>query len=139
MGIISISGDHIITSLGDVLEEEIQIDNKLISLPRPLGGTDDNTAINLFGKQRRITISGSHDGTGYPAGGSVDANIALFVADIEAWINTNIQTTATYTNSLGQTYTVLTAVFRWTRTAPGTRILYVLTMVEGSAVAAFSP
>ena len=135
MATISIDG---IASLGTVLSEEIQIDNKLISLPRPLGSTDNNTAINLFGKQRTITISGSQNGQGY-LGGTPEQQINAFIADIEAWVNAEIQTGKTYFDSFGNQFEVLSAVFRWSRTSPGTRILYVLSMVEGGALAAFNP
>jgi len=132
---ISIAG---ITNLGDINEEEIQIDSKLLSVPRPLGSTDNNTVSNLFGKARRITISGSHHGQGYSVG-TVDQNIAAFIADIEDWVNANTQSAKTYTDSVGNTYSVLCNVFRWTRSAPGTQILYVISMIEGSGLAIFNP
>lgn len=126
-----------ITDLGTVYEEEIQIDNKLISIPRPLGSTNNNTAANLFGKVRKITISGSHSGDGY-AGGTAELKIKAFIDDVETWIDANVQTTATFTDSFSHTHTVLCTVFRWARAPPGNRILYVMILVEGSAVAAFN-
>jgi len=130
----SISG---ITDLGTIYEEEVEINNKLIAMPRPLGSTDNNTVANLFGKARKMSISGSHSGGSY-AGATVNLKIKAFIDDIETWVNANVQTSATFTDSFGHTHSTLCAVFRWVRTPPGTRILYVIMMIEGSAIAAFS-
>ena len=126
-----------ISSLGTVFDEENVVDNRIISIPRPLGTTSNNTAINLTGKVRTITITGSQSGQGY-AGASVDAKLKAFIADVELWINPDIQTASTYTDSFGNTYSVLCTNFRWTRISPGTRILYVFVLVEGGALSAFS-
>jgi len=128
----------LLTNLGTVLDEDITIDNKLTTFKRPLGSTDNTTVFNLFGKQRDIILQGFHDGTDY-VGVDTDAKIAAFIAEVENWININVQTSATYTDSFGASYTVLASSFRWTRTAPGNRIIYTLRLIEGSAIAAFSP
>lgn len=122
--------------LGTIFTEENEISNKLITIPRPLGDTSNNTAINLGGKVRIITITGSNIGAGY-SGGDVNTRINAFITAMEAWLNTNLQTKDTYTDGFGNTYSVLCQTFRWTRTAPGNRILYVLIMIEGGALAAF--
>jgi hypothetical protein len=127
-----------ITSLGVVVDEDIQINNRLLSLKRPLGSTENTTVINLGGKQRTITIQGVQTATDY-AGATADQRIANFIADVEDWLNSNVQSGRTYTDSFGNTYNVLGNVFRWVRTSPGNRIVYTLSMIEGGAIAAFSP
>lgn len=124
--------------LGTIFTEENEISNKLITIPRPLGDTSNNTAINLGGKVRIITITGSNIGTSY-SGSNVNDRINAFITAMEAWINTNLQSKDTFTDSFGNTHSVLCQTFRWTRTAPGNRILYVLMMIEGSPLAAFTP
>ncbi len=131
---IGISG---ITDLDVIYEEEVEINNRLISIPRPLSSTDNNTAANLFGKVRKISLSGSHSGGSY-SGGTAELKIKAFIDDMETWVNAEIQTTVTFTDSFSHTWTVMCGIFRWVRMPPGNRILYVITMIEGSAVAAFS-
>ena len=127
-----------ITNLGVIFDEENEINNRIISIPRPAGSTDNNTAINLTGKVRKITLSGSQSGQGY-SGTDVNDKIASFINDMEDWVNSNVQAARTYEDVFGNTYSVLGSIFRWTRTAPGNRILYVLVLIEGEALSAFNP
>lgn len=128
----SISG---ITDLGVIFEETVQVDNRLITVPRPLGNSSNTTTINLFGKTRTITLSGSHSGQGYGGG---QAGIKAFITDIEDWVDSSLQSGVTFTDSFGFTYNVLSSTWQWVKTTPGNRILYVITMQEGGALAAFN-
>jgi len=129
---------YVICELGTVLDEDIKLDNRLTVWKRPAGSSENTTVLNLFGKQRTITIQGFQDGTGY-SGASVEIKIKKFIDDIEDWANANIQTGRVYTDSFGESYQVLATIFRWSRTAPGNRIIYTLTMIQGGALSAFSP
>lgn len=120
-----------ISSLGRVLEEDVTLDNRIISMPTPLRSANNATAANLFGKTRRVNIQGAFNGT--------DAQIKAFTDEMNSWADAGTQTTRTYTSKLGYSYTVMCAVFKYTSVNPGTRILYVISMVQGSALAAFSP
>lgn len=122
-----------ITNLGTIFEEEMIIDNRIISIPRPLGSSSNTTTINLFGKTRTVTISGSQSGQGYAG------DINAFKVEVEAWVDASIQSKQTYTDSFGNTYSVLCSIFRWTKTTPGNRILYVISMIQGGSVTDFSP
>lgn len=127
-----------ITNLGNIFEEEMNIDNRIISIPRPLGNSSNTTTINLFGKVRTITINGSQSGQGY-TGGSISIKINKFIAEVELWVNASLQSKKIYTDSFGNTYTVLSSVFRWTRTSPGNRVLYTFVMIQGGSISTFIP
>lgn len=122
-------GISTITSLGTVLDEDCEINNKIMTVPRPLGDSSNTTALNLFGKTRTIIIRGSFSGT--------PTEIKAFIDNVETWANTDVQTSRVFTDSFGHTYDVLCGSFQWTRTTPGTRVLYVITMIQGSALAIF--
>ena len=127
-----------INSLGIIYDEDIKIDNKLTTMRRPLGSTENTTVINIGGKQRLIILQGIHTGEGY-GGATVEDKINAFITDMEDWVNTNLQTAKTFTDSFGNSYSVLCAIFQRKRTPPGNRILYTLTMIEGGALSAFNP
>lgn len=130
------AGIEDITDLGNIFQEEMNIDNRIFSMPRPLGNSSNTTTINLFGKVRTINISGSQSGQGYSTG-TVLGDINAFITEVEAWVNTSIQSKKTYTDSFGNTYAVLSSVFRWTKTSPGNRILYNITMIQGGTVSTY--
>ena len=123
-----------ITDLVNFIDEDLRIFNKLITASIPLGNTETTRNINLRGKKRVITVTGVQTGINY-AGASTEAKINAFIADIEDWINNGVQTTRIYTDSFGNTASVLCIDFVRTRNIEATgRIIYTLTMVQGGTI-----
>jgi len=128
MGTPTISG---LVALGKVSSERNNIDNNLITKAVPTASTDLTIQANIMGKLRTITIDGEKLGT--------EAEINVFIQSIESWLNSQgylqFQSNKTYTDSFGNTYTVLADSFDWTRTNLNIgSINYTLTMKEGRTI-----
>ena len=125
-----------ITDLGHVVDEDTDLINKIDGFTVPFGNSSATVNANLRGRRRLFTITGIQDGTGY-TGGTVDIKLNAFITNIESWVNPSIgaQTARTYTDTLGNTYTVVCINFKKTRRIDGNgRIIYVLTLVEGGVL-----
>ncbi len=123
-----------ITDLGNIIDEDNRIFNKVITAPIPFGNTSTTRNVNLKGKKRLITLTAVQTGFSY-AGATAEAKIKAFIADVEEWINNGVQTTRTYTDSFANTYAVLCIDFNWTRTTIATgRIAYTMVLIQGGLI-----
>lgn len=123
-----------ITDLGNVIDYDNRIFNKVITAPIPFGNTGTTVNVNLKGKKRVITLTGIQTGVLY-AGADVAAKIKAFVVDVEEWINNGVQSTRTLTDALGNTYEVLCIDFVWSQATIATgRVVYTMTFIEGGLI-----
>ena len=128
---VSISG---ITSLGNVTSVQVTIDNSLIVLPTPSiadGTTAEVSVINLLGKTRRVSISGLFYGS--------EAEITAFVTDVNAWVNSGFQDSATFTSIHSGSFSVLCDSFSYSKNEnTPNHISYNLELIEGSKLGLLS-
>jgi len=121
---LNISG---VSSLGNVFRESNRITNSTISFSVPTTSTAGTRNINLLGKKRIITLLGKFTGT--------NAQIASFIADLESWVNSGIQSTRVLTSSFGATYNVICTAFEWDYTTDSVQqIIYILETVQGGTI-----
>lgn len=117
-------------SFGRVFRESNQINVKYAEINLPFSTTSGRLSGNVAGKTRIIMIQGAQDGTGY-TGADANTRLKAFVADMEGWINAAIQTSKTFTNSFGNSYTVDTIDWSWVRSVGDpNRLIYTLIMKE---------
>ena len=117
--------------LGKIETEDIQIVMKIPSVSLPITNTDENVNITLLGKKRIITITGVQTGEGL-SGATIDARINTFLESVEYWINTRLQEARTYTDSFGNTYSVVCLDFvRKRDELVQGKIDYTMTLMEG--------
>ena len=119
-------------TFGTIFSEQNQIIAKFVDTTVPFSSTTSKINLGVLGNARIIVLQGATDGTGW-TGATVDARIKDFIDTMETWINiSGGQTSKTYTDSFGDTYTVYAFDFTWQRTNsdPG-RISYSLLMKEG--------
>lgn len=111
--------------LGTVLSEDIQIVRRVPQFNLPATKTSQTITNGLLGAIRLITIQGIIKGT--------EAELDSFNDDMEAWCNTNVQSKRTYTDSLGNTYTVRNIDYVRLRNNEGPgRLLYNMTFLESA-------
>lgn len=125
-----------ITNLNSVVDEDMDVINKIDGFSVPLTNSSSMVNANLRGRQRVITVTGIHTGESY-AGADVDAKLDAFVTQMELWCNpsSGAQTTRVYTDTLGNTYNVLCVNFKKNRRVDGNgRLIYVLTLIEGGVL-----
>ena len=116
--------------LGEIFNENNQINIKFLDAFIPFSDTTGRTSINALGKSRLITVQGSHDGTGF-TGANPEAQIKSFIDKMELWINASMQTSESYTDSFNQTYAVDCVDWSWKRSNNDPfRIIYSLIMME---------
>jgi len=121
-------------NLGSVFSEQNQINVKFFETNVPLTGTSGRIATNSGGANRIIVIQGAHNGDGF-SGADQNAKIAEFIYNIETWLTPggfpSVQSSTTYTDSFGVSYTVDGVDFTWTRSFDDpNRILYTLLLKE---------
>jgi len=116
--------------LGSVFREQNQINVKFIDFNIPFSNTEGNTALNAGGKTRILILQGAHDGTGFD-GTTQEQKLADFVYEMEQWVNANVQSKITYTDSMGVSYTVYCVDWSWQRSFDDPfRILWSLMIKE---------
>lgn len=128
----SLSIFNIFENFGKVYTEQMQINIDMSTFNIPLTGTDGTVNVNWKGKKRIITLQGATDGDGF-SGVSSEAKILTFVTKIEDWVSANVQTSRTYYDSLGRSWTVNCLDFQWTRSIKDpNRLLYSFVFIQSA-------
>jgi len=111
-------------SLGIVFKEQVGINIKFIDFNLPLTGAEGRVSANFGGKTRLITVQGAIDGTGF-SGSTTDQKLYDFVWTVNNWVNSNVQGSRIYRDSLNNPYNVDCVDFTWTRSNTDlNRLLY---------------
>lgn len=90
--------------LGTITNEEVNKDSQLFQQPLPKNDSDKLIALDLFGVQKTISISGVKEGT--------TSDLQNFISTIQNAINGD-QSTIAYTSDLHGPIQVLIQNFRW--------------------------
>jgi hypothetical protein len=92
--------------LGTVtLREKITIDNRIWKKGLPGTSSDKGIAMDVFGKERRISFKGVKTGS--------TADLKTWAEGIDAWANSNLQERKKLTSSIGIEYMVKCDVFEY--------------------------
>jgi len=110
--------------IGVVQDEQVTLDNGLFKKKLPGTNSETALALDVFGKQRTITIKGTKTGN--------EATRKAFVEGIDAWANAAIMERKTYKSSLNKNYSVRADV--WSYAIHPTKILYTLILVEAGII-----
>lgn len=123
-----------IIDLGTVITEEQDFLNVVKEFEVTTGSSANTKVTNLGGKRRIFTVEGIHTGEGY-SGSTVEDQLQNFILNFETWVDqVPFQQNRVYTNSFGTTYNVMCVNFRWQRPNVGNRLLYTLTLIEGTPI-----
>jgi len=116
--------------LGRIYKEQVELMVKFTEFNLALTSSQGKLNLNLLGKTRVIMLQGMHDGVGFD-GATPNAKLGDFIFEMEAWVNSAIQVSKTYTDSFSTAYYVNCFDWTWTRsnTDPN-RIAYTLLFKE---------
>jgi len=114
-------------NLGSIFMEQDGFNIKFTDFNIPLSDSSGYTAFDWKGKTRVILVQGAMSGEGF-SGATTNDKIKDFLSAIYGHIDiSTLQTSLTYTNSLGLSYTVKIFDFTWRRMFQDpSRILYTI-------------